>query len=40
MASAQRDPALQQICRLFDEGTLAGLPDFRPLERYINHRVR
>ena len=38
MASVRRDTALQQICRLFDEGTLAGLPDARLLERYLANR--
>jgi len=38
MASARRDTALQQICRLLDEGTLAGLPDARLLERYLANR--
>ena len=38
MASARRDAALRQIHRLFDEGTLAGLPDARLLERYVAHR--
>ena len=38
MASVRRDAALQQIDRLFGEGTLAGLPDARLLERYIVHR--
>ncbi len=37
MASVQRD-ALRPIDRLFGEGTLAGLPDARLLERYVRHR--
>ncbi len=38
MASMRRDAALRQIDRLFGEGTLAGLPDARLLERYAAHR--
>jgi RNA polymerase sigma factor (sigma-70 family) len=38
MASARRDTALQQICRLLDEGILTGLPDARLLERYLANR--
>ena len=38
MASVRRDAALRQIDRLFGEGTLAGLPDARLLERYVAHR--
>ena len=38
MASAQRGAALRHIHRLFDEGTLAGLPDSRLLERYAGNR--
>ncbi len=38
MASMRRDAALRQIDRLFGEGTLAGLPDARLLERYVLHR--
>src|SRR5262249_27839223 len=34
MASVRRDAALRPIDRLFGEGTLAGLPDARLLERY------
>src|SRR5580693_3807252 len=38
MASARHGAALRHIHRLFDEGTLAGLPDARLLERYVSHR--
>jgi len=38
MASARHGGALRHIHRLFDEGTLAGLPDARLLERYVSHR--
>ncbi len=38
MASVHRGSALRQINRLFDEGTLAGLPDARLLERYARER--
>ena len=38
MASVRRDAALRQIDRLFGEGTLAGLPDARLVERYVLHR--
>jgi len=38
MASARRGAALRDIHRLFGEGTLAGLPDSRLLERYVSHR--
>ena len=38
MASVRRDTALRQIGRLFGEGTLAGLPDARLLERYLANR--
>ena len=38
MASVHRGSALRQINRLFDEGTLAGLPDARLLERYATER--
>ena len=38
MAGAQLGSALTQIHRLFDEGTLAGLPDARLLERYASER--
>ena len=38
MASTRCDTALQQVCRLLDEGTLAGLPDARLLERYLANR--
>ncbi len=38
MASMHRASALRQINRLFDEGTLAGLPDARLLERYATDR--
>ena len=38
MANVQRGTTLTQIYRLFDEGTLAGLPDGRLLERYVVER--
>ena len=38
MARIHRGTALSQIHRLFDEGTLAGLPDGRLLERYVVER--
>ncbi|MGP0062880.1 MAG: RNA polymerase sigma factor [Isosphaeraceae bacterium] len=38
MASARHGAALRHIRHLFDEGTLAGLPDARLLERYVGHR--
>jgi RNA polymerase sigma factor (sigma-70 family) len=38
MARARNGDALRQIHRLFGEGTLAGLPDGRLLERYVAHR--
>jgi RNA polymerase sigma factor (sigma-70 family) len=38
MASARHGAALRHIHRLFDEGTLAGLPDARLLEQYVSHR--
>ncbi len=38
MAIARRDTAMQQVCRLLDEGTAAGLTDARLLERYIAGR--
>ena len=38
MASVHRGSAVKQINRLFDEGTLAGLPDARLLERYATER--
>jgi RNA polymerase sigma factor (sigma-70 family) len=38
MSSVHRGSALKQINRLFDEGTLAGLPDGRLLERYVSER--
>jgi RNA polymerase sigma factor (sigma-70 family) len=38
MAGVHLGSALAQIHRLFDEGTLAGLPDARLLERYASER--
>ena len=38
MAGVHLGAALGQIHRLFDEGTLAGLPDARLLERYASER--
>lgn len=38
MASVRHNATLRQIDRLFGEGTLAGLPDARLLERYVVHR--
>ena len=38
MAGVHLGAALSQIHRLFDEGTLAGLPDGRLLERYVVER--
>jgi hypothetical protein len=38
MANVHLASALGQIHRLFDEGTLAGLPDVRLLERYASER--
>ena len=38
MARIHRGTALSQIHRLFDEGTLAGLPDGRLLEHYVVER--
>jgi RNA polymerase sigma factor (sigma-70 family) len=38
MAGVQRDGALRSIGRLFGEGTLAGQPDARLLERYVADR--
>ena len=38
MAGVHLGSALSQIHRLFDEGTLAGLPDARLLERYASER--
>ncbi len=38
MASVHRGSAVTQMNRLFDEGTLVGLPDARLLERYATQR--
>ena len=38
MTAARRSETLGQIQRLFDEGTLTGLPDSRLLERFLSRR--